>query len=160
MPADGKEGEMKRWSDVNEALDFAISNEEEAYRFYTDLGGRAERPWMREVFAGFAKEELGHKAKLEGVRRGKELKRSEKSIVDLKIGDYLVDVQPTGELSYPDALVLAMKKEKAAFRLYTDIAAATEEGPLRELFLALAQEEAKHKLRFEVEYDEIVLREN
>jgi len=152
---------MKRWSDVNEALDFAISNEEESYRFYADLAGRAERrPWMRAVFEGFAKEEMGHKAKLEGVKRGNKLKVAEKKVLDLQIGDYLVDVQPTGEIDYQEALVVAMKKEKAAFRLYSDIAAATEEGALRDLFLALAQEEAKHKLRFEIEYDEVVLREN
>ena len=151
---------MKRWSDVNEALDFAISNEEESYRFYTDLAGRTKRPWMRAVFEGFAKEELGHKAKLEGVKKGNKLKVAEKQVLDLKIGDYLVDVQPNGELDYQEALILAMKKEKAAFRLYTDIAAATEEGALRDVFLALAQEEAKHKLRFEIEYDEVVLSEN
>jgi rubrerythrin len=151
---------MKRWSDVNEALDFAIANEEEAYRFYTDLAGRAERSWMRAVFAGFAKEELGHKAKLEGVKKGNQLTVAEKKILDLKIGDYLVDVQPTAELDYPQALVVAMKKEKAAFRLYSDLAAATEDATVRDLFLALAQEEAKHKLRFEVEYDEVVLSEN
>jgi rubrerythrin len=151
---------MKRWSDVNEALDFAISNEEESYRFYTDLAGRAERSWMRAVFEGFAKEELGHKAKLEGVKKGNKLKLAEKKILDLKIGDYLVDVEPTGQLDYQQALVLAMKKEKAAFRLYSDIAAATEDATLRDVFLALAQEEAKHKLRFEVEYDEVVLRDN
>jgi hypothetical protein len=31
---------------------------------------------------------------------------------------------------------------------------------MRNIFLALAQEESKHKLRFEIEYDEFVLREN
>jgi len=49
---------------------------------------------------------------------------------------------------------------KASFRLYTDLAARSENADLVTLFEALAQEEAKHKLRFEVEYDEYVLREN
>ena len=80
--------------------------------------------------------------------------------MDLKLADYLVDVEPTPDLDYQQALVLAMKKEKAAFRLYTDIAAAIPDAGLRELFQALAQEEAKHKLRFELEYDDYVLREN
>ena len=31
---------------------------------------------------------------------------------------------------------------------------------MRELFLSLAQEEAKHKLRFEIEYDDMILTEN
>jgi rubrerythrin len=53
-----------------------------------------------------------------------------------------------------------MKAEKAAYTLYNSLAEATDNGELKKLFLMLAQEEAKHKLRFEVEYDEVVLAEN
>ena len=34
------------------------------------------------------------------------------------------------------------------------------EDDLKQTFLGLAQEEAKHKLRFEVEYDDVILAEN
>jgi len=83
-----------------------------------------------------------------------------KKILDLKIGDYLVDTEPGPNLDVQQALILAMKQEKAAFRLYTDLAAAAPDEELRGLLLALAQEEAKHKLRFEVEYDDRILTEN
>jgi len=63
-------------------------------------------------------------------------------------------------MEYQDALIVAMKAEKAAFRLYSDIAGTTDNADLRGTFEALAQEEAKHKLRFEIEYDDRVLREN
>jgi rubrerythrin len=53
-----------------------------------------------------------------------------------------------------------MKKEKKAFRLYNDLASTCGDPKLEELFLSLAQEEAKHKLRFEVEYDDYVMSEN
>jgi rubrerythrin len=53
-----------------------------------------------------------------------------------------------------------MKAEKAAFRLYHDLAATTDDANLRNVLLGLAQEEAKHKLRFEIEYDDVFLREN
>ena len=81
-------------------------------------------------------------------------------MLDLKIGDYLVEQKPSASMDYQSALILAMKQEKAAFRLYTDLAASTDDDNVRDLFLGLAQEEAKHKLRFEVEYDEDFLREN
>ena len=151
---------MRRWSSVDEALDFAIENEEESHRFYTHLAGQTVQPWMRTVLKEFAQEELRHKQKLVHVKQGAELKPSESKILDLKLADYLVEVVPDPALDYQQALILAMKKEKAAFRLYTDIAAATKEPALRDTFLALAQEEAKHKLRLELEYDELVLRDN
>ncbi len=53
-----------------------------------------------------------------------------------------------------------MKKEKAAFRLYLDLAERTENQDIKDVFMTLAQEESKHKLRFEIEYDQHVLREN
>jgi rubrerythrin len=155
-----EESFMQPWMEVNEALDFAIANEEEAHRFYLELAARIDKPWMRELLEGFAQEELGHKAKLEAVRRGGQLAPARGKILDLKIADYAVDVKPTSRLDYAQALLVAMKQEKAAFRLYTDLAGTCEPGPVREMFLALAQEEAKHKLRFELEYDEHVLREN
>jgi len=55
---------------VDEILDFAIKKEEEAYNFYMDLAEKS-RSNMREVFEGFAKEELGHKNKLIKVKEGK-----------------------------------------------------------------------------------------
>jgi rubrerythrin len=81
-------------------------------------------------------------------------------VEDLKIGDYLVDVEPTAETSYQEALIIAMKKEKAAFKMYTDLAEAAPDEELRALFLGLAREEANHKLRFEVEYDDNILKDN
>jgi len=36
------------------------------------------------------------------------------------------------------------------------MAAATEEETLVDTFLSMAQDEAKHKLRFEVEYDDLI----
>ena len=114
---------------------------------------------MREVFEAFAKEELGHKAKLEAIKQGKEIQQT-KNITDLRIADYSVDVKPVPDISYQDALILAMKKEKVAFRLYLDLADQVENEDQKALFLSLAQEEAKHKLRFEIEYDDVVLNQN
>ena len=71
-----------------------------------------------------------------------------------------MDVQADQDLDFQGALILAMKREKAAFRLYTDLAAQTDDTDLAATFAGLAQEEAKHKLRFEVEYDEEILKEN
>jgi len=115
---------------------------------------------MDKLFVDFAKEEEGHKKKIQGVKNGKVLLGSTKKIMDLKIGDYLVEIEPGPDVDYQEALQIAMKKEKAAFKLYSDLAAATDDAGARELFLGLAQEEAKHKLRFEIEYDNQIYQEN
>jgi rubrerythrin len=152
---------MKKFESVDELLDFAISEEEAAARFYKRLAGKMDRPAMREVFEEFSREEEGHKAKLLKIKAGKVPAPPREQVQDLKIADYLVDVEPRDDMDYQHALILAMKKEKAAFRLYSDLASlAGDDKDVRDLFLSLAHEEAKHKLRFEVEYDEEILREN
>jgi rubrerythrin len=145
---------------VDAVLDFAIKGEQDASDFYTELASKMEKPHMRQSLEGFAAEERGHKARLEALKAGQIEKLAKVKVLDLKIGDYLVEQKPSASMDDQSALILAMKQEKAAFRLYSDLAASTDDAELRDLFLGLAQEEAKHKLRFEVSYDEDMLREN
>jgi len=150
---------MDKLDTFDDILNFAIQNEIEANQFYTDMAQQMKNPVMREAFEAFAAEELGHKTKLEGIKQTKATKPAQ-NIENLHIADYVVEVEPNPDMDYQDALVLAMKKEKAAFRLYLELANQVANEELKSLFSSLAQEEAKHKLRFEIEYDEIVLKEN
>ena len=145
---------------VDKILDFAIANEEWAAEFYTGLAGRMKHEHVKEVFLAFAEEERGHKAKLLAIKAGQQMLSVEQRVLDLKIGDYLEDVGLSADLDYQEALVLAMKAEKAAFRLYQGLASATDDPTLKKMLLGLAQDEAKHKLRFEIEYDDNILKEN
>ena len=151
---------MSTFDSFEHIIDFAIEKEIEATHFYTDMAKQMKNLEMRNVFESFAAEEAGHKAKLEGIKQSKEIHPAAQNVADLHIADYVVEVEPGPEMDYQDALVLAMKKEKAAFRLYPDLANQVGNEEHKSIFLSLAQEEAKHKLRFEIEYDEIVLKEN
>jgi rubrerythrin len=143
---------------VTEILDFAIKEEEQAAAFYRELASRMDNAAMRKAFEDYALEEDGHKRKLLEVKAGKRFVSSREKVVDLKLAEQLVKIDPfKSEMSYQQALVVAMKKEKAAFMLYSSLAESATDPAIRDLFLVLAQEEAKHKLRFEVEYDENVL---
>ncbi|MFO8057951.1 MAG: ferritin family protein [bacterium] len=151
---------MSDFGSVDEVLEFAMAREDESYEFYMDLAGRVKDRSIKELFESLAREEKGHRAKLEAVQSGKLMLSAENKIKDLKIADYTVDTKPSPDMGLQDSLLLAMKKEKAAFRLYTDLAASAPNDSLKETFSALAQEEARHKLRFETMYDDEVLTEN
>jgi rubrerythrin len=138
-------------------LDFAIKREEEAHQFYMRLASIVRKPNMSAAFTEFAREELGHKAKLVGIKQGLLHITQITPVHDLKIAEFLLDIVPTEEIEYQQALVLAMKREKAAYKMYMDLADAVKETAMHQTFLLLAHEEAKHKLRFEVEYDEMMI---
>ncbi len=151
---------MPEFASTDEVLDFAIEKEQEAQRFYQELAQKAPGPAMAEFFRRMARQEAGHRQKLIGVKQGRRELVKGGEVADLKLSDYLVEVQARPDMDYQDALVVAMQREKASFALYTDLAALAADEDTRELFQSLAQEEASHKLHLEREYDQYVLGDN
>ncbi len=151
---------MKVFNSIDEILDFAISAEQRAVDLYTSLVEKARVDDMKKVFMEFAKEEMGHKARLSKIKKEGIFTLPAEKVTDMKIADYSGEIKASEVQDYQQALVFAMSQEKAAFKLYSALAERAPTTDLKRLFLSLAQEEAKHKLRFELEYDEYVLREN
>jgi len=151
---------MKEFATINDILDFAIIAEQEAVDFYNGLAAKLTNEAMQKVFVQFAQEEMGHKAKLLSIKEKGQFNISAEKVMDLKISDYVVTALPSSNMSYQEALMLAMNKEKAAFKMYLGLSERAPNADLKNLFLMLAQEESKHKLRFEIEYDEHILKEN
>lgn len=147
-------------SSFNELLEYAIKEEQNAVEFYTELAGKVNQQHVKEMLLELAEQEKGHKTKLEHIRAKGAVASGMPGVVDLKIADYLVEVEPTPDLSFQGALIIAMKREKAAFKMYTDLAQRAVNDDARQVFRFLAQEEANHKLHFEVQYDDLILQEN
>ncbi len=151
---------MKEFEAIDDILDFAIKSEQNAVDFYSKLANESRNEEMKQVFTQFAKEEMGHKANLLRIKTNGTFTVKAEKVLDLKMSDYLVDVEPTPNMSYEQALVIAMKREKNAFKLYTHLSEKAPTPELKKIFQSLATEESKHKLRFELEYDEFILKEN
>ena len=151
---------MREKLSTEEILEYAISLEQRSVILYTDLAATAGNSALRKVFLEYAEEEMGHRKKLEDVLEGERQLDATAQVADMKISDYAVSVELSESPSYQDILLFAMQQEKQAFRLYTDLSERVSEPEYKTLFLALAREEAKHRLRFEIEYDEHVLTDN
>ena len=150
---------MGGFNSVEEILEFAIAREAEANQFYRTLTNLVENPAVSEIILEFAKEELEHKAKLEleVFKRGKSLKETS-NVVDININDYVVDSGGVDLLNmeYTDLLLLAIKKEERAFRLYVALAGMANDQESQEVLMAMAMEEAGHKILFEIEYNDMI----
>jgi len=138
-------------------IKLAITKEVEAARFYEELAASTQRPEMRTVFQEFAEQEWGHKRRLEELRIEEITEEALQPVPDLKISEYLVDMEPHPGMAFHEALVVAIKREERALKMYTDFANSFSDPKLKRLFQFLANEEAKHKNRLETIYDEEVL---
>ena len=146
---------MGKVNSDQEILEFAISREVEAYHFFLALAGRVEDPKMRQVFEDLAAEELEHKAKLELeiIKTGKTLTQQQMP-EGRPESDYIIsDSDLPLDIDYNDMLLLGIEKENAAFRMFVNLIPTVQDEESREVLLALAEEEVRHKLRFQNEYD-------
>jgi len=148
------ETEMGKAGPDEGILEFAIAREVEANNFYLALAERVGSDEMRKVFEDLATEELEHKARLELeiMKTGRVVPETSK--VTIPEHDYIISDNETPlDMDYKDMLLLGMEKEEASFRTYVNLVAGVQDEEAREILLALAEEEVKHKMRFEAEYD-------
>jgi rubrerythrin len=148
--------------DVEEILYYAISREVEANVFYNLLSQYIDDAQVRDICNELASEELEHKARLELeiMKLGVVVKSSAAvergGVVLPKPLDYMVEIAKAMRLGLPELILWAMEKEKTSFRLYIDMLGMVEDKESRQTILELAEEEARHKMRFEVEYDKLL----
>ncbi len=146
--------------DYYEVLELAIAKEVEAYNFYLALADRVKDRQISKAFKDLAKEELEHKAKLEleVMKTGRTI-AVERKLLRPEREYILSDDDSPLDMDYKDMLLLGIEKEEAAFRTYVNLVASVMDEESREVLLAIAEEEVKHKLRFETEY-EILLKKS
>ncbi len=151
---------MPAFSDI---LRIAIRREMDSYALYTQTAEMVESSSGKELLHDLAKQEALHREKLEQLLETGSVdldSNAEKRVVDLKITDYLVEPQLERGSDFQQILIVAAKREKAAYDLYLAMGQVTEDSQIRSLFEFLAGQELEHKQRLEIFYDDIVLREN
>jgi rubrerythrin len=140
-------------------IDFAIKKEREAADFYQIISKDEEDfSGSKKMFAEFAMQEQKHEKMLKDFKAkgiSKSLQEYKlKWITDIKRSDYLVDLDYEKGMPYNEILLLAMKREEKALKLYNDFLDQAETKESQKLFKVLCQEEAKHKLALETIYDD------
>jgi rubrerythrin len=144
-------------SSVDDVVAFAIDKEEKAMDFYQKCADRAKNTGIKKFFDEMVAEEAGHRKMLKDLDRGHLADIKLDKVEDLRISDYLVDVKFKDDLTYQEALTMAMKKEQKAHDFYAGWQKKCMHEKTAKLFEMLAVEELKHKRKIETVYDEEIL---
>jgi len=139
-------------------ISFAIEKEKEAAEFYESNSESESMSGKKEMLKEFAAEERKHQRMLEdylqtGVAENLDGYRFE-WIADIKRSDYVDAMEYRPGMAYNELLMLAMKREEAALKLYNQLLDKADNEDAKTLFKMLCQEEAKHKLALETMYDD------
>ena len=147
------------FENIEAIIDFAIEKEREAAAFYDNISKNEEDfSGSKKMFAEFAIQEQKHvdilqEFKTKGISKSLEGYKF-KWITDIKRSDYLVDIDYEEDMPYNEILLLAMKREEKALKLYNQFLDQADSDEAKKLFKVLCQEEAKHKLALETIYDD------
>jgi len=148
---------METFETYEAIVQFGILKERQANRFYLAVARRVADKGISRLFEELAAEELEHKARLELelMKVGKVVDTAPDT-EEIDDSDYIISDSPQLDMDFRDVLELAVAKEDAAFRLYIDMAAKAKTEESREAILEMAQEEIRHKMRFETERDKLL----
>ena len=144
-------------SSVDTVINFAIEKEEKAMDFYQKCAERAKNQGIKKFFQEMVEEEKRHRDLLKGLNPSALGDIKLDKVENLRISDYLIDVQFRDNLTYQEALTLAMKKEEKAHAFYSGWKNKCMHEKTARIFEMLANEELEHKRKIEIIYDEEIL---
>jgi len=136
-----------------EGIEFAIWKERQAARLFKMLASRMTNPELAALLDELAEEEFVHKEKLELeiIKTGRTVSTDPGSDDAELLGTNVAQIS----MDVKDILNLAIEKEDASFRLYISLLEQVQDEDSKEVLLALAQEEVRHKIRFETELEKL-----
>lgn len=137
---------------IQDIIDYAIEREKESYDFYTRAAERVDDKSLKSIFQELAAEEVSHKDFLEEFLRTGATEINIRDFEDYRVSETVDKPKFTEEMSFVDAVALAMKKEEEAMELYQKLANSTENPEKKQLFLDLAKMEQLHKTKLEELY--------
>ena len=148
---------METFESYEAIVQFGILKERQANRFYLAMAQRVADRAISGLFEELAEEELKHRANLE-------LELMKIGIVvdtaadteEIDSSDYIISDSPQLDMDLKDMLQLAVAKEDAAFRLYIEMAGKAKSQESKDVLAAMAEEEARHKMRFEAELEKLL----
>jgi len=136
------------WRSAEDALDYAIANEEEAASTYGEFSRQAPNEELKVLFERFAADETRHRDRLMSLKKGKTLKFSAKAMSDLS--RQVAPGAATGKVTTVQAAYeFAVKAERDANRLYSILCEMATTQEIRRVFKALAEDEERHRVQID-----------
>jgi rubrerythrin len=144
-----------QFQSIPEILRFAIGKEKASRQFYIDVAARVKNPITQSVFEAIGLEEQKHIESLElelmklGVTVTAEADPDEYEKQWLKS----LEMDQTAEnMDFREAMLIAIQKEKASYQFYMQMLGLIQQPEYRDIFRQLAEEEMRHIVQFEREY--------
>jgi len=151
-------------STTKDVFDLAVQNEIDAALLYSKMSKKTKDTTSKIMLEELAKEELQHKVVLEKLFAtvndfDTNFVSNEKE-VDIKLSDYLAEVELKENSTMQETLIYAMQAEKIAYELYISLGNLSSNEKVKKILIGLADIEMGHKNKLEKLYDDRIYMEN
>ena len=150
----------KDTTSLREILQFAITKERVARALYADAAREAESASARQTLVDLAEAEGRHERALQGLDVTNLPDVTPAGARDLRIVDFLEDVELDADSDFQAVLIYAAKREQKARDFYEAMADSFGDPEAKKLFHLLAAQEQGHKRLLETIYDDQFLAED
>ena len=138
--------------DYKRILSIAIQTEINGNEYYQAMGKKVTDPSVKQLFNIMAEESLSHIRKL-----GAYLKTDEQPIevdeaIDYQIAETITKPEISEDITFIEAVALAMKKEQEVMDMFNVMAAFNRDAEQKQMFAALAEMAKGHMAKLEELY--------
>jgi rubrerythrin len=154
--------DRQQFQSIGEIIDFAIDRERQAQEMYLSYARTSERKSFSRLLLTMAEMEKQHERRLSELtgRRSWASAFAAPARVELGFEEPLKEIAFSPDMDYGDFLVLVMRKEEEAEKLYLQLETLASASEARRLFRHLAGEERKHRDWARERYDADIRRDN
>lgn len=136
--------------EIKKIIQGAINDEIESYEFYSSAAEKVKTQSVKDIFKKLAEDEKNHKVYLEEFLNSKAENITVVNDEDYAIAEEIEDdIALTTDMSFVDAIKLAIKKEETAMKKYKGLADICSNEEIKNIFLGLCDMEQMHKCRLE-----------
>jgi rubrerythrin len=141
--------ETMKADDAKKIISDAINKEVEAYTFYRGIADKVKDKALKDLFAELAGEEKKHREFLQGMLTKDVSKMKFDASHDYKVADALPAPALSVSMKPIEGIVVAIKKEREAMQMYSQMAKLATDNETHLLFSQLENMERGHKARLE-----------
>jgi rubrerythrin len=141
--------------ELTELLDTAIYKEIASEATYIAGQKKTEDPAAQALMRELAEEERKHSLWLKNLKEKGLKNLHPEKVPDLKISEYLTDIDSLEGAGLQDSLTFAIKREQQSVEFYAQLMSIMRDETAKSLCQRLVNEELKHKMKLEMLYDDL-----
>jgi len=147
---------MLKFDSIQDIIDFAIEEEQKSIDVFTELSQKSINYKLRILLEQLIRDEVKHKEQLQNLGQTLPSDFNIELIGDFRYFNDLNKPVISTEMSVPEALTAIIEAEDIMSNFYNKLGNYCTNPVYKKIFFQISEEEKKHKMLYEYEFNELI----